>query len=282
MVARADSGSETGLTRTKEIAGFAIKEFVQPPYRRLPWHEHREASICFVVSGSYTERLAGVDTECAPRSMVFKPAVERHADQFGSQGGKCLLVEIAPGRLRAIEPASSVTRQPTLVRSARLGALGQRLYGEFADADAVTPLAVEGLVLEILAEASRACSDGPRGRPPAWLRRTRELLYENFSEPLTLSSVAHAVGVHPSHLARTFRAHYRRSIGAYIRHLRVEGASRELAETETPLAQIALRAGFFDQSHFSRVFKARTGMTPTQFRAASQERTSHPTRRPPC
>jgi hypothetical protein len=81
--------SEKGMTRRRMIAGFSIKEFSQPPFRRLPWHEHHDASICFVVSGSYTERLCGAEWECSPDATVFKPPFEGHSDQFGRSGAKC-------------------------------------------------------------------------------------------------------------------------------------------------------------------------------------------------
>lgn len=276
MKAHPGSTAELGITRGKTITGFSIKEFTQPPYRRLPWHEHRDASVCFVVSGSYSERVGGQDRECPPHSMVFKPPAERHADQFGRHGGKCLLIEITPARLESIEPFSRITAQPGLVRNARLAALGHRLYGEFADADPFSPLAIEGLVLEVLVEASRAGVDEPLTARPKWLRQAHELIHDSFSEPLTLSSVAREVGVHPSHLARTFRRHYRRSIGAYVRCLRIERASRELTDSGASLGEIGLSSGFFDQSHFSRVFKRHTGLTPAQYRAASRSRNSGP------
>lgn len=274
------SGAEVGIAKTKTLAGLSLKVFLQPPYQRLPWHTHRDASICFVVSGSYTERFGSAVRECTPHSMVFKPAVERHTDQFGRLGGTCLLVEIPAHRLSMLEPVARVTAQPTLVRSAKLAALGHDLYGEVVHEDALSSFAVEGLVLEILAEASRRRSASAGPPPgPAWLRQAHDLIHETFVEPLTLASVARMVGVHPSHLARTFRAYYGCSIGAYVRRLRVERACQELADTDAALAQIALRAGFFDQSHFSRVFKAQTRKTPAQFRMTSRGRTSRPTPR---
>ena len=55
-------------------------------------------------------------------------------------------------------------------------------------------------------------------------------------------------------------------------------ASRELTDTDAPVAEIALRMGFFDQSHFARVFRVHTGLTPTEFRAASNRATPVPIR----
>lgn len=253
--------NDTGLASRRTVSGFLISEFTQPPHRRLPWHEHPYASFCFVVSGHYAERVRGREEECAPRSMVFKPAAERHADVFGRSGGRCLLVEIRPERLEA----------PTHVgqmRSARFAALGQGLYREFKERDEASSLALEGGILEVLAEARRH-TPPERGTPPAWLKRARDLIHDHVGEPLTLSAVAHAVGVHPAHLARTFRHFYHRSLGAYLRGLRIERASRELSDRRDPISVVALRAGFYDQSHFTRVFKQHTGVTPAQFRGFS-------------
>jgi AraC family transcriptional regulator len=267
------SRNEVGITRTNTIAGYSIKEFVQPPYRHLPWHEHSHASICFVAAGSYTERFGGAERDCTPRAMVFKPPVERHADRFGRLGGTCLLVEINPGQLRRIGPAARMLARPAVVHGTRLAVLGRQLCREFSDGDAYSSLAIEGLILEILAEAARWSDGATTGRAPLWLRRAHELVRTDRSGALTLSAVAQAVGVHPSHLARSFRAHYHLSIGEFVRHLRIERASRELTDTDLPLSRIGAAAGFFDQSHFSRVFKAHTGMTPRQYRTAGRGRT---------
>jgi len=262
--------AEMGMKGATSIAGFSLKEFVQPPSQRLPWHAHGEASFCFVVAGSYTERFDTVTRECLPHAMVFKPAVERHADQFGRRGGTCLLVELPADRLRTLDVISGITSRPMLLRSSRLGTLGHELYRELHLEDRASALAVEGLVLEILAEAARREAREDLGPRPQWLRRAHDLVHDRCSEPVTLSAVAREVGVHASHLARMFRVHYRCSMGEYVRRLRIERAARDLAETDLPIAGIAVRAGFFDQSHFSRVFKALTRTTPARFRALSQ------------
>jgi AraC family transcriptional regulator len=267
-----------GLTREQRIAGFAIKEFTQPPYRRLPWHEHPDASVCFVVSGSYTERLGGQDRECAPHTLVFKPPVERHADRFGRAGGTCLLIEIPPGRLATLEPCAGVMREPKLVHDARLAALGHHIYREFGGLDDLSPLALEGAILDLLVEATRVVGRQRSSRPPRWLREAHDLIRDGFRESITLSTVAGAVSIHPAHLARMFRRFYGASIGAYVRRLRIEHAARELARPGASLGEIGVRAGFYDQSHFSRVFKYQLGQTPAQFRDAARAR--HPSTNP--
>jgi AraC family transcriptional regulator len=58
------------------------------------------------------------------------------------------------------------------------------------------------------------------------------------------------------------------TMGEYARRLRISCAAEALCETENSLSAIAAQAGFADQSHLGRIFKATTGMTPLQFRNA--------------
>lgn len=269
--ARAGSTAAVGLIREKAVNGFCIKELRQAPERHLPRHEHPDASLCFVLSGSYTEGLRGVDRECSPHTIVFKPPLEPHSDRFDRLGGTCLLIELSPERLQAIEPFSTIATAPSIVRNASLAAVGRHIYREFRGVDALSTLAAEGLILEVLVNATRAIAEERSTEVPAWLRHAHELLHDTFREPLTLSSVAKAVNIHPAHLARMFRKHYRTSLGDYIRRLRIEHASKELTSPDLSLAEISLSAGFFDQSHFARVFKRHTGQTPSEFRASSRD-----------
>ena len=137
-------------------------------------------------------------------------------------------------------------------------------------------------MLEILAEISDPLPR-PGGTLPPWLRRARELLHEQFSENLSLSDVAGAVGVHPAHLGRAFRRRFGSTPGHYVREVRVAFACSQLANTDEPLVAIALAAGFTDQSHFTNVFRESTGLTPAVYRkrrrprsSAANGRSSHP------
>jgi len=270
MVPPTHRHSESGMTARRMIAGFSLKEFAQPPNCRLPWHEHTHASVCFVASGFYAERARGREQECESRSMVFKPAAEPHADVFGRTGARCLLIEILPGRAAVVEQFARVTAMPWIARSARLTALGMRLYAEFHETDLAATLALEGVILEVLADASRSISNESLVTEPGWLRQARELMHDRLGDSITLSAVASAVGVNASHLARTFRKRYGCTMGEYLRRLRIERASRELIMSCSSISEISLRAGFFDQSHFSKVFRRLTGMTPAEYREQAQ------------
>jgi AraC family transcriptional regulator len=98
------------------------------------------------------------------------------------------------------------------------------------------------------------------------------LFHDRFTENISFDEVAAAVGMHPVHLAREFRRHFGCAPGEYIRRLRVEFACRRLASTDTPLIEVALSAGFADQSHFTRTFRRQMRMTPGEFRRRFRSR----------
>jgi AraC family transcriptional regulator len=108
---------------------------------------------------------------------------------------------------------------------------------------------------------------GTSGRPQ-WLEQARERIHADLAARPSLTGLAESVGVHPVTLARAFRRAFGCTVGEYVRTLRIERATRQLAETDLPLAVIALAEGFSDQSHFSNLFRQHNGLSPFQFRRA--------------
>ncbi len=141
-----------------------------------------------------------------------------------------------------------------------------RLYSEFRRTDSVSPLAIEGLTLEMIAEMSRLSLRQPAPTSACRIERAREIIHAHFSDHLTLSFIADSIGTHPVSLAREFRRRYHCTIGEYVRLLRVQFACSEIASSDATIAEIASASGFFDQSHFARTFKRLAGVTPAQYR----------------
>ena len=69
-----------------------------------------------------------------------------------------------------------------------------------------------------------------------------------------------------SQLQREFRRLFHMSPGDYVQHVRLTVARRELAHSDKSAGRIALDCGFYDLSHFTRMFHAATGMRPTAYR----------------
>jgi len=146
--------------------------------------------------------------------------------------------------------------------------IAQRIYGEFLERDPLCALAIEGLALQLLTEVCRGPRQNLQHPPPAWLRQVRDLLEARFAESFSLSDLAAAVGVNPDYLAVAFRKQYGRTVGEFVRKRRIEYACRQMTAGEMSLAEIALAAGFCDQSHFIRSFRRYLGMTPTEYQTS--------------
>lgn len=99
----------------------------------------------------------------------------------------------------------------------------------------------------------------------ATVGRARDYLHAHYGEDIGLEELALQVGCSRAHLIRSFRAAFHITPHAYLTSLRIRAAQRQLANGVPPI-EVAFACGFADQAHFTRNFKARTGMTPAQFR----------------
>jgi AraC family transcriptional regulator len=238
---------------------------VYQPNVNLPKHSHPTAYFSFVLQGTYTEKFRKESRRCSPSTLIFHPAEETHANCFQT-ATRGFNLQMEARWLERARAYSAITNSPAVFQGDFPLHLIMRLYKEFCNLDDLSPLIVEGLTLEILGEAARHLKKRSENSPPPWLVKTRELLNDRFQENFTLAQITESVGVHATHLSREFRRFYGCTVGEYVRRLRIEFACRRLLFSDVSLTEIALSAGFFDQSHFARTFKSQTGMTPLAYR----------------
>jgi AraC family transcriptional regulator len=252
-----------------EVNGFELSELRFPPgYLQDPF-EPELPYLAVVLEGalvkSFRRRAIELDRACA----LTMPVGATHGARFGSGGARIVIVKPRD----APEPITGCFDRLLEARGRELTWLAWRLAAELRAPDAAAPLAAEGFALELLAAMTReTCVEPSPGRPPGWLRAAEELLRARLADRIGLGELAETVGVHPTYLARAFRAHYGLSVGEYGRRLRLAWAAAELARGDKPLAEVAAGAGFADQSHFTRVFKHHVGVTPARYREQTQSR----------
>jgi AraC family transcriptional regulator len=257
-----------------DVDGFLVTWVRFPPGARLPLHTHERATVAVILNGSFDGLMRGASHPCPPSTVLTEPAGELHGNQFERAGADVLTVQPDPARAELLEPFGDVLGEVNHMRDLGVASVARRAAGELRMPDSVTPLAVEGLTLELLALAARlrkASTDGAERRPPRWLGEARALLHDRYRENVRLADIATAVGVHPVHLARVFRLSYGTPVGSYARGLRLTWAAGRLRESTDGIAQIALEAGFFDQSHFTRAFKQHFGCTPLAYRRDARQ-----------
>jgi AraC family transcriptional regulator len=255
------------LVTSADVNGFTVAELRFPPGYVQDKFEPELPYLALVLDGglekSFRLRTMHLHQACG----LTMPAGATHSAHFGAKGARIVIVKPK----NAANPVADCLDRLVDLRGPGFSWLAWRLAAELRASDRAAPLAAEGFALELLAATSRE-TRGERhvGRPPAWLCSAEELLRARIGECVCLGELADAVGVHPVHVARVFRARYGVSVGEYGRRLRLAWAATELARGVTPLGVIATQAGFADQSHFTRLFKHYVGTTPARYREETQ------------
>ena len=258
--------------RSARVGGFTLTEGIHLSGSSLPWHAHEGATICYLLEGAFVEVTGGKSVTCTPTTLKFTPAGDRHCDRFDLGDAHGLLIEADPARIETVRAHSAVLENRSVFHGGVPAGIARRIYEELRLMDQAAPLAIEGLLLELLALTSRSLRSRYSADRPGWLREVRDMIHADPAPRRSLSELAGAVRLHPVTLARAFRKAFGCSVGEYVRRLRIERAAAQLGSSDTPLAEIALAAGFSDQSHFSNVFRRQTGMSPSSFRRAVRSR----------
>jgi AraC family transcriptional regulator len=218
-------------------------------------HGHEEAHFMCAIGGAYSSGAEGERYAGGPE-LIFNPAGTWHGDRFES-GGSFVSVTLTAADEEGLPSA------PRRVDSVRSHMLVAALLRELADWAPESALSCEALCAELVGTAAgRITVDRRR---PAWLDRACAVLRECGCD-LSLSQMAARAGVHPYHLARTFRAFEGCTPGDYLFAVRLQAAARLLATTRAPLAEVAAASGFADQSHLTRRFRAAYGAPPGAYR----------------
>jgi AraC family transcriptional regulator len=251
---------------TRRINDLVLADVTYPAGLSLPRHMHERPYICLIRHGTYSERYGRRSRSCGPAMVVYHPAGEHHCQEMHGCDVASFNVEIGQTWQQRMSEIGMAADQPVQFEGGRARDIAVRMLRELNHDDIDTTPAIEDLFWQLLAEIRSSVTPRPPGPGPAWLGAVREILDTCIREPISLSGIADDIGVHPMHLAATFRRHFGCSVGEYLRRRRVAAAREMLAKPDMPLTRIAIDAGFADQSHLTRTFKRLTGMTPGRYR----------------
>src|SRR5215813_7969729 len=241
---------------------YTLAEVSIPATREsLAPHRHEKAQLYLVLEGEYSESARGREFSLGPGSALFRPADETHTNGFRGTEVHGVLIEFDPAAARALLPGLPPDA-PAYFPAHVLDRLCGAIERETRHGDPESLTALRGLGLCLAAEVSRLGRDlHDLTSAPPWLLDAEALLRNRSAEDLRLGRIASILGVPPVRLAAAFRRRFHCSVGDYLVLTRLARARRMLAESCAPLGEIALDCGFFDQSHFSRVFKKHQGMS---------------------
>jgi AraC family transcriptional regulator len=228
-------------------------------------HTHDDAHFVLISGGDYVSIAEGRPAENFP-VLIYNPPGTTHRDHFEYGRGSYFAISLDPVKAEAAACDIALPDGPFYLKATAQFALAMRI----ARCCAVQPdpLTLDALCHELLGSMD-SVAHGAGRKAPSWLNKALEILHDRYLEELTIASVARAVGVHPVHLARSFRRHFRCSPGEFTRFCRLEHATRMLTMSDRSLAEVALESGFGDQSQFCKTFARDLGIRPGEYRSVA-------------
>lgn len=255
---------------TTEVAGYRVLDAVYTNGLSLPTHTHPRPALSFVARGSFRETTRRGVAVCSAGMLHVRPSEEPHANLFDAAGTRITIIDVPLESAFSDRRIRRVLGRAALIRDGTVAALAGQLRWELHHRDEASDLAIEGLVLAMLAQLLRVTSSdrAPRDRQPvgARLERAREFIDAHFARALQLSDVAAVAGLHPSSFARAFKRRYAVTPWQYQRCRQIEWVKGELLRGDRPIAAIAHEAGFADHSHLTHAFRAAEGVPPSAVR----------------
>ncbi len=231
--------------------------------RAVSFHQHPHHELILVTAGHLHTALAGVDHFGAAHSLHIVPAHVPH-DQRCVQTGStwrttCVLWQGGP--------------QPQVGTVMLTGdPLAQRWMHDLVDLHATgAPSAVTSGILHALLARVLPITDPPEPALPTPIVQACARLQQDLAASLSDETVAAAVGLSVSHLGALFRRHVGCGPLAYRQRLRLELATRLLADPYATVGAVAKRCGYQDATHFIRQFRSQHGCTPGQWRSPAHK-----------
>jgi AraC family transcriptional regulator len=258
------SFSSHGISVSHRIADQAPEDVLS--------HTHADAHFVLVTGGDYVSAAAGVSAIGSP-VLVYNPPGTVHRDHFERGRGSFFAISLEPAIATAASTETQLPNVPVYLTEPAQYAIALRIASSCTSHAA--GLTLDALCHELLGSMDRQAERETR-TAPAWLHHAMELLHDRYLEDLTIADVAAGVGVHPVHLARSFRHHFGCTPGEFARFRRLEKAADLLVRSGLPLADVALNCGFADQSHLSKAFSRSLGLPPGEYRALAGFRGTGP------
>jgi len=257
----------------RDVPGFTLS-ILQPTLHLedVPLHTHESASLVFVLDGAYLTSADGLAKFSSAPIVIYNPEGTTHRDSFVVPEGRFMALSLSAEVTRIVHQGTGLPTVSTAFHNGDPLRAAQRLVRGCFTCQAPDGLLLEDRCWELLAAISgtQLWNARPEKFAPRWLRQAREFLNECGGAGPSITDIARQLDLHPIYFARSFRKHFHCSPAEYRKRCRLQRAMELLLQSDQSLSDIALNAGFFDQSHFTTAFRRHFGHAPGRFRKRSQ------------
>lgn len=252
-----------------------------------PLHQHQEFEINFIQNGKGVRRIVGDSVESIDDyelTIIASPNLEHVWEQ-----GDCTSKDIREITIQFSSNLfdSSLFRKRQFAKIAEMFDKAQRglnfplpaIMNAYIVLDNIAKeknsfrqfiLFLELIYILSLYEgrqlASSSFAHAEMERESRRILKVKDHINENYTKELKLEELSNIVGMSPSSFSRFFKTNTGTTISDYITNTRLGHASRFLVDTNMNISEICYSCGFNNLSNFNRIFKAKRGISPREFR----------------
>lgn len=223
-------------------------------------HYHETAHLSFVLNGGMIDKRKTGETEMTPGNLIFFYSGAMHQSIYKGFPVKNLTIELESDFFRENFITESKFKT-ALTKSTKAKFTLLRIYKEMLKSDEFSNDSIEMLLLSLVGD-----KDLHEKSRPVWINKLVQILNDNWNKEISVSDLANEVGVHPKTISKFFPRYFACTLGEYRRRLKVEKSLSLIKSSKNSLTDVSYQCGFYDQSHFTSVFKELTGFRPKQFK----------------
>ena len=267
MMRNLEKGTFFGVSKKQfYINGLTVVDSLFSNYSNCPWHYHQNAHFAFTTKGSLVETHKKREMNLSAGCLMYNHSLEPHCNSDYSESVSALHIDISADWFKQYEINFLQIEGVHELNDPLLKNIFYNLLKEIKYFDTASPLTIEAAVLQSISEMLRH-NFLQRSKTPSWVFTVKELLYDRYSDEISLKEIASQINIHPVYLCRQFPFYFHCSFREYIRKIRIEKAVQLILNSGLhSFTKIAYTCGFADQSHFIRTFKKNVGITPLAFR----------------
>ena len=271
--------------------------FSNKPHFEPCWEEYDFSQIFYVISGTGTYQTESGEYPLRPGMMFYRPANRRSRYEWQSEQVSFAIIsfvcrseamsvfEGAPIALNEEEAATLLDVMKTGARICEgMGAdealLGMRVRSGVPDVVlGFLYASLERFLclcycrsqsIPLLQDESRTVSSFMR--ESALVADVCDYMEAHIAEPITIRSLCDRFWVSQTTLTKKFRAEKGKGVNAYLTDLRIREAKQKLSKSDQSVTDISESLGFSSVTYFTKVFKAKTGKTPTEYSKYASKR----------